>query len=118
MIFRLYGFVIESADLLERLTPISPRKVDAEIQRVSHPKSFSQPSDWFMNWTLPGGEPWLSCAKTNTGYLLRFNQLADFEIDKTGGEIICRPRPGIPEDTIQHLLLDQVIPLVINLRGG
>jgi len=28
------------------------------------------------------------------------------------------PRSGIPEDTIQHLLLDQVIPLVINLRGG
>ncbi len=28
------------------------------------------------------------------------------------------PKPGIPEDTIQHLLLDQVIPLVINLRGG
>ena len=39
-------------------------------------------------------------------------------IDKKGSEIICMPRPGIPEDTIQHLLLDQVIPLVINLRGG
>jgi hypothetical protein len=71
-----------------------------------------------MNWTFPGGEKWLSCAKTENGYLLRFNELADFAIDKAGSEIVCRPRPGTPENTIQHLLLDQVIPLVINLRGG
>jgi hypothetical protein len=71
-----------------------------------------------MNWTLPGGEKWLSCAKTDDGYLLRFNELADFEIDKLGSEIVCRPMSGIPGDTIQHLLLDQVIPLVVNLRGG
>ena len=71
-----------------------------------------------MKWNVAGGEPWLSCAKTNSGYLLRFNELADFEIDKAGREIICKPRPGIPDVTIQHLLLDQVIPLVINLKGG
>ena len=118
MIFRLYGFVIESANLLQRLTPISPRKIDAKIQRVSYAKSFPQPSHWFMNWTLPGGAKWLSCAKTEGGYLLRFNELADFTIDRSGREIVCMPRSGISEDTIQHLLLDQVIPLVINLRGG
>jgi hypothetical protein len=71
-----------------------------------------------MNWTFPGGEKWLSCAKTENGYLLRFNELADFSIDKKGNEILCMPKPGISEDTIQHLLLDQVIPLVINLRGA
>jgi len=71
-----------------------------------------------MQWSFPGGEPWLSCAKTDSGYLLRFNELADFTIDRNGREIVCMPRPGIPEDTLQHLLLDQVIPLVINLRGG
>jgi hypothetical protein len=118
MIFMLYGFVIETADLLQMLTPISPRKVDAKIQRVPYPKSSFQPSDWFMNWTFPGGAKWLSCAKTEGGYLLRFNELADFTIDRSGREIVCMPRSGIPEDTIQHLLLDQVIPLVINLRGA
>jgi len=71
-----------------------------------------------MRWNLPDGTPWLSCAKTDGGYLLRFNELADFTIDRIGTEIVCIPKPGIPEDTIQHLLLDQVIPLVINLRGG
>jgi hypothetical protein len=118
MIFRLYGFVIESADPLHMLTPISPRKVDTKIQRVTYPKSPFQPSDWFMNWTLAGGAKWLSCAKTEGGYLLRFNELADFTIDRNGREIVCMPKSGIPEDTIQHLLLDQVIPLVINLKGS
>ena len=118
MRYRLYGLNIDSHDLLLEMAPAKKTNVDVRVKNASPRVSLSSPSSWFMNWTLPGGEKWLSCAKTEKGYLLRFNELADFTIDRIGSEIVCMPRPGIPEDTIQHLLLDQVIPLVINLRGG
>jgi hypothetical protein len=99
--------------------PVTPENEPSlKVEFSSFIGNFQALSNRFMQWSLPGGEPWLSCAKTDSGYLLRFNELADFTIDRNGREIVCMPRPGIPEDTLQHLLLDQVIPLVINLRGG
>jgi hypothetical protein len=118
MQYRLYGLNIDSHVLLFETAPAKNTNVEVRIKNVSPQKSFSSRPRWFMNWSLPGGEKWLSCAKTDGGYLLRFNELADFTVDRIGSKIGCTPRPGIPDDTIQHLLLDQVIPLVINLRGG
>jgi len=118
MLYQLYGLVIDHDDRLSEVLAASQTHVDVRVQKISPPRSFPSPSRWFMNWTLPGGEKWLSCANWNGGYLLRFDELADFSTDRNGTEIICMPRPGIPEDTIQHLLLDQVLPLVVNLRGG
>ncbi len=118
MLYQLYGLVIASDGFSPGETSIENREVDVQVRSISPLAPPPSPSSWFMNWTFPGGEKWLSCAKTENGYLLRFNELADFSIDKKGNEILCMPKPGISEDTIQHLLLDQVIPLVINLRGG
>jgi len=118
MLHQLYGLVINNYVSVPGLKPAIQTKVDVQVRSISHIVPPLSPPSWFMNWTLPGGERWLSCAKTEDGYLLRFNELVDFTIDKTGSEIICKASPCIPEDTIQHLLLDQVIPLVINLRGG
>jgi hypothetical protein len=71
-----------------------------------------------MHWHLPRGELWLSFAKMDGNYLLRFNELADFFVSEEGKEIVCIPKMEIPKETIHHLLLDQVIPLVINLKGN
>jgi hypothetical protein len=49
--------------------------------------------------------------------LLRFHQLADFEVSTDGASIACQPLPGVPAVTLRHLLLDQVAPLVMSLRG-
>ena len=72
---------------------------------------------WFMTWTLPSGEAWLSTAKIKEGYLLRFPDLADFTVDDRGRTIRCCPEPETPEETVRHLLLDQVLPLVLTLHG-
>ena len=71
-----------------------------------------------MKWELPDKEPWLNFAKMDGGYLLRFSEFADFFVSNDGSELKFMPIQPVPEETIQHLLLDQVIPLVINLRGG
>lgn len=72
---------------------------------------------WFMSLTRVTGEQWLSCAREPGGYRLRFPGLADFIVSADGREIVCEAMPGIPPVTTRHLLLDQVVPLVLNLRG-
>src|SRR5207253_1964784 len=52
-----------------------------------------------------------------SGYLFHFPELADFRIDAAGRTIRCHPVPGTPLETIRHLFLDQVIPLVLSKRG-
>ncbi len=82
----------------------------------SQPRSDSH-ADWFITWKFPDGELWLSCGKVEGGYLLSFPGLADFRVDANGHEVVCHPKSDTPADTLRHLLLDQVLPLILNLRG-
>ena len=52
-------------------------------------------------------------------FLLRFDGLADFEIG-TGVPVTIspRPEPGTGQETLEHLLLDQVLPRVLAHRGA
>ncbi len=118
MLYQLYGLVIDIDGILSGVRSADGRHVDIRAQRGTFSKPFSTPLEWFMRWHFPGGELWLTCAKVDGGYLLRFNKLADFFVTETGTQITYLPKPGIPSETTHHLLLDQVIPLVINLRGG
>jgi hypothetical protein len=118
MLYSLYGLIISGVDFLTEIPSDTHEEADVCVQYVSPTKPLTPPSHWFMQWHLPEGELWLSFAKVDGGYLLRFNELANFFLSDEGKEIVCTPKPEIPQDTIQHLLLDQVIPLVVNLKGG
>jgi len=118
MLYQLYGLAIDIDNVLSEVPSIDDVQVDIQIRRNTSLKRFRKPSNWFMHWHFPKGEPWLSFAKINNGYLLRFHQLADFFINGEGNQITYTAENGVPEETIHHLLLDQVIPLVINLKGG
>jgi ABC-type multidrug transport system fused ATPase/permease subunit len=118
MLYQLYGLVIDIDDVLRRVPSVADVQVDIQVRCNTSLKRFLEPSDWFMHWYLLRDEPWLSFAKINNGYLLRFHQLADFFINGEGDQITYTPENGVPEETTHHLLLDQVIPLVINLKGG
>lgn len=52
-----------------------------------------------------------------SGFLLRFPNLADFQIEDNGRAIRCWPAPGLTEGTIQHLYLNQVLPLALSKQG-
>jgi hypothetical protein len=118
MLYQLYGLVIDIDSVLSRVPSADGKHIDIQARQGAFSKAFSAPSKWFMHWHFPEGELWLSFAKVDAGYLLRFNKLADFFVSDKGKRITYLPKPGIPSETINHLLLDQVIPLVINLRGS
>jgi hypothetical protein len=73
---------------------------------------------WFRHSRFPGGQTWLRCGKTPDGYILSFPNLADFVVDSSGSRVVCRNASAeVGLKTIRHLLIDHVLPLVVNLRG-
>jgi hypothetical protein len=73
---------------------------------------------WFLNQILDDGRLWMARAKNQEGYLLRYNDLADFWVDRLGGQVTCCARTAnVSDSTIRALLLDHVLPLVSALRG-
>jgi hypothetical protein len=73
--------------------------------------------NWLNNWYSPDGKVWLAFARLETGYLLRFPAFADFVVSIDGRAVCCYPRADTPLETVRHLLLNQVIPVVLSHLG-
>jgi len=82
--------------------------------RALEPGSFR----WFHHWCGSDDQIWLSFARHESRYILRFADLADFHLTANATQIDCFPEPGPSIDTITHLLLDQVFPLVLSRLGS
>jgi hypothetical protein len=75
-------------------------------------------SEWFGHTTLPDGSLWRRNARVEGGYLISFPGLADFFVESAGSRVSCTRRAaGVSLATLRHLVLDQLFPLVLNLRG-
>jgi hypothetical protein len=71
----------------------------------------------FHRWTFPGGVPWTQFYRTESGYLLRFPDLADFLVSADGREARCHAAPEVSDETIDHLYQNQVLPLALSRQG-
>jgi hypothetical protein len=116
--YRIYGLNVFSDAPLDELVPTWPKtSPDIRVRFSNARNRFLSPERWCMTWTLPNGVPWLLCAKTDRSHLLRFPGLADFVVEASGEHIYCIADRGVPTNTLSHLLLDQVLPLVLSLTG-
>ena len=117
MRYRLHGVTVMSELALPGVRKCSsPDQIAIEVAGPPH----ASPIDAFHYWRLKGmprSRPWLSIARAEGGYLLRFPELADFDVSAGGDRIVCRPRPRLAASTLVHLLLDQVLPLALSRRG-
>lgn len=68
----------------------------------------------YQRYVLPDGTVWTLFYRTDHGYLLRFPQLADFELSADGAQARCFPCPQVDEATIRHLYTNQVFPLMLS----
>ena len=71
----------------------------------------------FHAWSFPDGTLWTQFYRTDSGYLLRFPGLADFQVSSDALVVTCFPAPEASEATAQHLYLNQVLPLVLSKQG-
>jgi hypothetical protein len=71
----------------------------------------------FHTWAFPDGTRWLQFHRDADGYLLRFPELADFEVSRDGLRVACWPAPDVSDQTLHHLYLNQVLPLALSRAG-
>ena len=63
------------------------------------------------------GTVWTEFYRSGAGYLLRFPGLADFEVSADGAEVITHPVEGCDETTVEHLYINQLMPLALSRQG-
>lgn len=71
----------------------------------------------FHVWAFPDGTEWTLFYRIESGYLLRFPELADFHVSAEGLAVRCWPMPNLSETTLHHLYLNQVLPLILSRQG-
>ena len=54
----------------------------------------------------------------NDGFAIEFAATARFDVSAAGDAIVCTPIAGASPTTVCHLLIDQVLPRVLFLRGA
>jgi hypothetical protein len=118
--YRIYGIDIQSSLPLPEAGRSSSK--DCSLAIELSPDAFGDSWSWFHSWPQRGRaravrKPWLAFGKHDGRFLLRFPDLAEFEISAEADRIRCRPRPRLAPSTLRHLLLDQVLPLAVSLRG-
>ena len=120
--YRIYGHILSCNARLHELEltlpPDSTEHTDLRIQFLSPRESFPLPTSWYLTVSLADGTHWLRYAEISSGYLLHFPDLADFVYDTSSDSIRCIPQAKTPAHTLHHLLLDQVLPLVLNYKGN
>jgi hypothetical protein len=120
--YHAYGLAITSDVEIPELPPLRDLR-DTGRDRISlhllgPRRAIEEPSKWLNASAYADGTPWLSSAKIEGGYLLRFPQIADFAIHDAGHAITCvQTADGITEITLRHLAIDHVMPRVLNLLG-
>jgi hypothetical protein len=67
---------------------------------------------WFHRWRTPDGKRWVAFSRDEAGYVLRFPEIGDFDVQPALRRIDSYAGPHTPPDTVRHLLLDQVLPLI------
>jgi len=71
----------------------------------------------FNRYTFDDGTVWTEFYRSGEGYLLRFPGLADFEVSADGTEVIAHPVAGTDEVTVEHLYINQLVPLALSRQG-
>ena len=115
-----YGLRIASDMALPGLqtAPAEGVAADLRIEFHARPAQAIEPIEWVLQLEPESGKPWLCCARLPTGYLLRYRGIADVVVDLDARHVTCAPRDGYDdENALRHVALDQVMPLILKLRG-
>ena len=71
----------------------------------------------FNRYVMDDDRVWTEFYHTRDGYLLRFPGLADFEVSIDGRKVVAYPVEGTDEATVEHLYINQLVPLALSRQG-
>jgi hypothetical protein len=116
MHYRAYGLTLSSTVTLPDLTLVDAGPAALAIGE-GPPISDRSRWRWIPRHQDQEWTPWLAVGVNDTEYVLSFEDGVDFTVSTDGRTIVSRPHEGAAESTVQHLLIDQVIPLVLGHTG-
>jgi hypothetical protein len=103
--------------LIDELNPGGEQQPEFTFQLRTNTKHLPESYHWLNHWYSLDGSTWLSFARLDGRYLLRFPAYADFIVSADARNISGYPRENCPPETMRHLLLNQVIPVVLSHLG-
>ena len=111
--YRIFDRVLSSNIPIDVLPVASASRPDL-VFRLDAPRD-TAPEDFehIHDWLLPDGSVSLRGYRKGPVYALQFPGLAWFTLRPGQGEITGHPAPGADENTLVHMLLDQVIPRLL-----
>jgi hypothetical protein len=115
--YRFADLVIRTDLPLPELPEAGSGASECSVRVVSYASAHPAPDRWDHHWRSPEGEIVLSCARDGDSYRLGMPDLATFLVEAGGRTITCRPHGALPTVTLEHLLIDQVLPRVLAHRG-
>ena len=71
----------------------------------------------FHKYELDDGTVWTEFYRSASGYVLRFPGLADFDVSADGKEVIAHPLENTDKATVEHLYINQLVPLALSRQG-
>ena len=113
--YSICGLSIESDTPIPQLRPVHGKEPDYAFRVFT--TGIAPVCRWKRYFILPNGQPWMSVGGKNGDFHLRFSQLAHFSVSGTKKEICCYCKPDVPLESIVHLLLDMVVPLLLSQQG-
>lgn len=92
-------------------------RVETQVRwRAARPRP-STPAPVFSAWVTAGGDEWLTFSDLPGGYRMTFPDHGEFDVSRDASAVSVHPYPESPAETIRHLLLNQILPLVLSRRG-
>jgi hypothetical protein len=110
------GLLIESGVALPELDAVDAAQADIHFAVTDQPLAIPSRAP-IHDYESPDGQVWMSIFRADAGYVLRFPKLATFLVSRDVHRVCCSPHAGTPPETIRHLFLDQVMPLVVASHG-
>ena len=75
------------------------------------------PEPPFHEYLNDDGTVWTEFYRQEENYLLRFPDLADFNISADGTEVTAHPMTDCDANTVEHLYINQIVPLALSRQG-
>lgn len=115
--YHIFDISLESDLRLPELPEGTARESVIKIMSGVDSKKVRCEPEYFHEWQDADGEISMLLAEIDGRYLLRFPEIVDFLISSSGDTVLYFQVSNIPEETIRHLILDQVIPRILGQQG-
>ena len=116
MFLHRFGDLVVGSELELTQLPFAQDALPECVLTLQRPLSFAETA-WGHLWRRPDGSVSLSCAKDGDDYALGFPSWGRAIVRDEGRSIEVLPEPGVPRETVEHLVCDQLLPRVAAFRG-